>query len=172
MKLSDETIAIVLLKNLNNTSLQSIINSRITPHKKLNTVHHINCSINPPLDVENTWISWQGENCRQFSVLFPLSFIGQFVYPVIGEGMGGWSLVWPHTLFTLLEYMIVWCKIQVIIILWISSNSVLYISQVSTEEQEARRSPKLDKVSCLVGSGAAIQQINSICNCLKSNGSG
>ena len=34
------------------------------------------------MDVEYTWILWQGKNCRQFRLLFPLSFIGQIVYPV------------------------------------------------------------------------------------------
>ena len=29
-----------------------------------------------------------GENCRQFSFLIWISCIGQFVYPVEGEGMG------------------------------------------------------------------------------------
>ena len=30
----------------------------------------------------------RGKNCRQFILLFLLSFIGQFVYPLRGEGMG------------------------------------------------------------------------------------
>ena len=29
-----------------------------------------------------------GENCRQFRLLICTSFIGQFVYPVGGKGMG------------------------------------------------------------------------------------
>ena len=31
---------------------------------------------------------YEGDFCRQFRLLFYLSFIGQFVYPVIEEGMG------------------------------------------------------------------------------------
>ena len=34
------------------------------------------------------WILRQGKNCRQFSLLTGNSFIGQFVHPVGGEGMG------------------------------------------------------------------------------------
>ena len=35
-----------------------------------------------------------GKNCRQFRLLFPLSFIGQFVHTVGVEGIGegdGWK---------------------------------------------------------------------------------
>ena len=39
------------------------------------------------MDVEYTWILRQGKNCRQFSLLFLLSFIGPFVYPVEWEGL-------------------------------------------------------------------------------------
>ena len=70
--------------------------------------------------IEYTWILWQGKKC-QFRLLKWTSFIGQFVYPVGGWGnwviSGGWgkSLYNPATSFTLLEYMIIWCKIQVMI---------------------------------------------------------
>ena len=40
------------------------------------------------MDVEYTWILLQAKNCRQFRLLFPLSFIGQFVHTVEGEGIG------------------------------------------------------------------------------------
>ena len=40
------------------------------------------------MDVEYTWILRQGKNCRQLGLLFPLSFIDQFVYPVEGEEIG------------------------------------------------------------------------------------
>ena len=55
------------------------------------------------------------KNCIQFRLL-----IGQFVHPVGGERMGqrGWMkgvIVLTVASFTLLEYMIIWCKIQVII---------------------------------------------------------
>ncbi len=52
-----------------------------------------------------------GEKLSSFRLLFLLSFIGQFVYPVEGErGWGDRFLV-----RSLLENMKVWCKIQVII---------------------------------------------------------
>ena len=38
------------------------------------------------MDVEYTWILWQGKNCCQFSLLTCNSFIGQFVHPLGGEG--------------------------------------------------------------------------------------
>ena len=44
-----------------------------------------------------------GEKCSQFRLLTWISFIGQFVHPV------------GRKLATLSEYMIFWCKIQVII---------------------------------------------------------
>ena len=40
------------------------------------------------MDVGYTWMLTQGKNCRQFSLLIWNSFIGQFVHPVRGEGMG------------------------------------------------------------------------------------
>ena len=42
----------------------------------------------PEMDVKYMWILGQGNNCRQFMLLFSLSFIGQFVDPVGGKGMG------------------------------------------------------------------------------------
>ena len=45
-------------------------------------------------------------------VLFPLSFIGQFVHPVGGQGMG---VIVILARYILLEYMIIWCKIHVFI---------------------------------------------------------
>ena len=38
--------------------------------------------------IEYTLILQQGNNCRQFSLLFPLSFIGQFVHSVGRDWMG------------------------------------------------------------------------------------
>ena len=58
-----------------------------------------------------------GENCPQF-MLLAWSFIGQFINPLVGEGMWykGWiSIFYPATSLTLLDYMIIWCKVQVII---------------------------------------------------------
>ena len=40
------------------------------------------------MDAEYPWILLHVKNCHQFRLLFPLSFIGQFVYPVGGEGIG------------------------------------------------------------------------------------
>ena len=40
------------------------------------------------MDIEYTWILWQGKNCRQFMLLTWNLFIGQFVHPVGGYGMG------------------------------------------------------------------------------------
>ena len=55
-------------------------------------------------------------NCRQYRLLIPLSFIGQFVNTVIGEEKEeGGSLLQQAKSLTLLEYTIIWCKIQVII---------------------------------------------------------
>ena len=43
-------------------------------------------------------------------------FISQFVHPVGGDGVdGGGSSYKPATSFISLEYMIIWCKIRVII---------------------------------------------------------
>ena len=46
------------------------------------------------MDVECTWILWQGENCRQFRLLFPLPFIGQFIH-ILWEGRG-WGILPRH----------------------------------------------------------------------------
>ena len=64
------------------------------------------------MDIKLTW-----SICRQFRLLTRISFFGQFVYPVDGEGMGylGLKGVPPATSFTLLEYMKICCNIQVII---------------------------------------------------------
>ena len=40
------------------------------------------------IDIKYTWILGQGKNCRQFSLLTWISFIGQFIHPVGGEEMG------------------------------------------------------------------------------------
>ena len=40
------------------------------------------------MDVEYMWILCQGKNCRQFRLLFPLSFIGQLVYTLGWNWMG------------------------------------------------------------------------------------
>ena len=42
------------------------------------------------MDVEYTWILWQGGKCHQFRLLTSTSFIGQFMYPV-GGTIGGWG---------------------------------------------------------------------------------
>ena len=39
------------------------------------------------MDLEYKWIYGLGKNCRQYSLLIWISFIGQFVYPV-GDGDG------------------------------------------------------------------------------------
>ena len=39
------------------------------------------------MDIKYSWILWQGKNFRQFRLLTLNSFIGQFVYPVGGDGM-------------------------------------------------------------------------------------
>ena len=55
---------------------------------------------------------WQGKNWRQFRL--QTSLIGQFVHLVgVGWGKGVAGLFEPATSVTLLEYMIIWCKIQV-----------------------------------------------------------
>ena len=51
------------------------------------------------------------DNCLKYILLTWTALISQFVHPVGGEGVD--SL--PATSFTLLDYMIIWCKIQVII---------------------------------------------------------
>ena len=60
-----------------------------------------------------------GENCRQLRLLFTLSYIGQFVHSIRGDGIGwkqrGKSLFYPAACVTLLENMKIWCTIQVII---------------------------------------------------------
>ena len=40
------------------------------------------------MDIEYTWLLYQGKNFRQFSLPTRNSLIGQFVHPVEGEGMG------------------------------------------------------------------------------------
>ena len=40
------------------------------------------------MDVEYTWILWQGEICRKFGLLTLNSFISQSFHPGEGEGMG------------------------------------------------------------------------------------
>ena len=55
----------------------------------------IKLSVSVLMDVEYAWI------------LFSLSFIGQFVHPVVREGMERW-LFWPATSLTSLEYWIIW----------------------------------------------------------------
>ena len=40
------------------------------------------------MDVEYTWTSGEGKNCRQFSLL---SYIGQFVHPVGEKVCGKWG---------------------------------------------------------------------------------
>ena len=61
---------------LNNTELQ---NYKVT--QIVSCVYFYNgCRIN--MDIMT------GENCRQFSLLTWNSFIGQFVHPVRGKGMG------------------------------------------------------------------------------------
>ena len=58
-------------------------------------------------------------NRRLFSLLFPLYFFGKLVHPVEVEGMGVKGVdgreILPAAFVTLLENMIIWCKIQVII---------------------------------------------------------
>ena len=58
-----------------------------------------------------------GKKFRQFNLLKWKSLIGQFDHTleVRGWGKTGGSLCHSATSFTLLEYMIIWCKIQVII---------------------------------------------------------
>ena len=58
----------------------------------------------------------------KFRLLTWASFVGQFVHPAGGEGSKGGkggglgvSLFQPALSFTVLEYMIIWCKNQVII---------------------------------------------------------
>ena len=58
------------------------------------------------MDAKYTWILLHVKNCRQFRLLFTQSFIGQFVYPVGGEGIGyrewkGEFLFLPSACFTL-----------------------------------------------------------------------
>ena len=56
--------------------------------------------------------------CRQFSLLTWALFMGQFVHPVGGEGMGvnnEGDLHFTRYTFYSIEYMIIWSKIQVII---------------------------------------------------------
>ena len=40
------------------------------------------------MEVEYTWIFWQGKNCRQIRLLTWISFISQFIHLVEGKGMG------------------------------------------------------------------------------------
>ena len=40
------------------------------------------------MDLKYLWLSCEGMNCRQFRLLFPLSFIGQYVHSVGGEWIG------------------------------------------------------------------------------------
>ncbi len=40
------------------------------------------------MDVQSTWMLWQGKNCPQFSLLTLKSFICQFIRPVGREGDG------------------------------------------------------------------------------------
>ena len=63
-----------------------------------------------------TWILGQRKNC-QFNLETWNLFIGQFVHPVGGGGIGGRgkSLLYPAAGFTLLGNMKIWCNIHVII---------------------------------------------------------
>ena len=59
-------------------------------------------------------------NRRLFSLLFPLYCFGKLVHPVEVKGMGlrKWMeeiVILPAAFVTLLEYMLIWCKIKVII---------------------------------------------------------
>ena len=58
----------------------------------------------------------RGKKCRQFKLLTWTSFVGQFVHPVGGWGkrdrMGVGSLFQQATNLTLLEYVIIWCRVQ------------------------------------------------------------
>ena len=78
------------------------------------------------MNVKNTWIFRQG--------LFPLSFIGKFLYPVGGDGMVNHYFSPLH--FFRVHDMIILCKIQVrdfsFIVYWKSKKHVfvlLYISE-------------------------------------------
>ena len=45
------------------------------------------CLLGDTMAVEYTWILCHENNCRQFRLPFPLSFISRAVYPVGGEGL-------------------------------------------------------------------------------------
>ena len=75
------------------------------------------CSL---MDIWYVWIYWQVKICRHFSLLIWTSFNGQFVHPVRGiedvKKGGGWRVSYlPAASITLLEYIEIWCNIQVII---------------------------------------------------------
>ena len=53
------------------------------------------------MDVEYTWILLQGMNCRQYRLLYPLSFFGQYVNPVGNESEGDYY-------FSLLQVLLYW----------------------------------------------------------------
>ena len=54
------------------------------------------------------------ENCRQFWLLTRASMFGQFIHPLCGMIRdGGWGGGGADTRFTLSEYILILCKIQV-----------------------------------------------------------
>ena len=86
------------------------------------------------MDIEYTWILWQGGKCSQFRLCHLLvSLFFQHVWEGMGLMLGRISLFYPATSITLLECMIILYNIQVIIYpLYIKPE---YSDHVETIEQ-------------------------------------
>ena len=84
-----------------------------------NKWHHLIDSVTnatKKMNIEYTWILWQGKNSRQYA--YWTSHICRFDHPVVGvRGVDGRIVILASCKFhfTLLEYKIIWCKIQLII---------------------------------------------------------
>ena len=88
----------------------------------------------------------------------PTKFIGQFVHPIGEEGsvLKGW-IRQPAASLTLLEYMIIWCRIQVII------NPFQDLNEVATDshllEQSAGTAGEVQVQQS--GSGSGQEQVQT-----------
>ena len=86
------TLWIKLLKRSINLNFRFHISPTFT-HKIPGKINHLSIvlslysynSLLYSIDVDYSWILWQGKNCPQFTLLILNSFIGQFVHPEGGE---------------------------------------------------------------------------------------